>query len=464
MATQPLPVHGVDISHHQSGTLDLVGAKQRGLRWVYHKATEGNSFVDSNYARRRIEAKRAGLPFGAYHFARASKSDAVAEAKHFLSVAKPLPGDLRPALDLETTEGLSLTQIRAWAATFIAEVEKAIGVKPVVYTPFDLGSASRGCIIWRPRYNNSNTPPVLPYDIWQFSNGVFGVPHSVKGIGNVDLNVMKASLTVADMQIPKPVVVPKPIRLHLMEVSLQYSDTDAQKMADLDKIFARAAKRGVAAVAGTEVGKAEFRDMVKAAATKHGYRHAASVSETDTWVAVRKDLIKGGWAVECEVVVSHREGSGHHGNRGVLAVSFDSLPEIGRVTILACHYLTKGRPGAKDPDYRVNVPQNRELAAEVGRLARKHGAGSALVFYMGDQNIVDRDEDTFMGQPLTSSWDELKKWENTGHGNIDVIASYDPDGRVVAVYCRALDDSEFPLATDHWVVESGFDVRLLAQP
>lgn len=203
--TTPMRVDGVDISHHQAGALDLDAARRAGVRWIYHKATEGNTYRDPNYAIRRQQAKRAGIPFGAYHFARAQRgADAAAEARHFLAYATPVPGDLRPALDLETDEGLSLAELRTWATTWVSIVRKVTGVNPVIYTPYDLGATFDGCLVWRPRYNNTNTPPKLRWDIWQFSNGVYGIPNSVPGIGRVDLNTMRAGLTVDQLRIPMP--------------------------------------------------------------------------------------------------------------------------------------------------------------------------------------------------------------------------------------------------------------------
>jgi GH25 family lysozyme M1 (1,4-beta-N-acetylmuramidase) len=197
----PLRIDGADISHHQNGTLDYARAKRAGVKWLYHKATEGTSFRDPNYQRRRGETKAAGLRFGAYHFARPERGDAVAEARAFLAFAQPRPGDLAPCLDLEVAPpGVDL---RAWAAAFIAEVRRVSGVRPVVYTPFDLGEADDGCIIWRPRYNDRNQPPARRWDIWQFSNGVLGVPDSCPGLGHVDLNTMRPGLQVADLTIPK---------------------------------------------------------------------------------------------------------------------------------------------------------------------------------------------------------------------------------------------------------------------
>lgn len=199
----PMRVDGVDISHHQDGTINYAAAKQAGVKWLYHKATEGATYRDPNYTKRRAEAAKAGLPFGAYHFARAGVGDAEQEARAFLSYARPKPGDLRPALDLETTEGLSLTRLRTWAFAFAVEVVRQTGVAPIIYTPFDLGEDTKGCLIWRPRYNDSNTPPALPWDIWQFSNGVLGKPDLVAGFGHVDLNTMRKGLTLDDMLIPR---------------------------------------------------------------------------------------------------------------------------------------------------------------------------------------------------------------------------------------------------------------------
>jgi GH25 family lysozyme M1 (1,4-beta-N-acetylmuramidase) len=142
------------------------------------------------------------MPFGAYHFARPSVGDAKTEARFFIDVANPVPGDLRPCLDLETTEGLSMTQIKTWADEFCAEVERLTSVTPLVYTPFLLSaSLERRALFWVPRYNNDNDPPIRSWDIWQFSNGVFGVPNRVNGLGNVDLNHSKVDLK--DLLIPK---------------------------------------------------------------------------------------------------------------------------------------------------------------------------------------------------------------------------------------------------------------------
>ena len=255
---------------------------------------------------------------------------------------------------------------------------------------------------------------------------------------------------------PKP---KKPrIRVHTMHASMQFSDGVVHKKADAEKIFARAKRRGVRWITGTEAAQRDLRKVLRAEAKCHGYTFRV---RGDTWIAVQKAQlakkkgvrVKRYWKKVIDGVARQYTG------KGVFAVTFDTV-DIGEVTVIAAHYLTKGRPSGKGI-YRRNLRQNRRLAKAIGRYTRRAGKGLALVFYGGDQNIVDRYDDTFFGEPLTSLWDELGKYQNTGHGNIDVIASYDRDGRVKGAYIRALDDSKFFLHTDHYLVEGGFDVRPL---
>lgn len=237
--TKPMRIDGVDISHHQAGTIDWAALKRAGVKWMYHKATEGNGFKDSNYLKRRAEAKKAGMPFGAYHFARPELGDARREAAFFVATAKPVPGDLRPALDLETKERLTSAQIVKWADEFCDEVEDLTGVTPVVYTPYVLSSAlEKKALFWVPRYNNSNTPPVRQYDIWQFSNGVFGVPNSVPGLGHVDLNTSKVQLS--ELVIPKPLTGSKGVNVDEAIKRLKAAEKRAKDGTERDNLIKRA--------------------------------------------------------------------------------------------------------------------------------------------------------------------------------------------------------------------------------
>jgi len=133
-------VPGIDVSHF-NGSVDWARVAGAGYKFVYAKATEGDTLDDAPYAAYRAGAGASELRFGAYHFARpqgattgAIEVDAVAEADHYLDVAQPRPGDLLPVLDLEVTGGLSQSPLSIWTLTWLHEVEARLHVKPIIYT------------------------------------------------------------------------------------------------------------------------------------------------------------------------------------------------------------------------------------------------------------------------------------------------------------------------------------------
>ncbi len=140
----------MDMSNVISGSArELVDLSvyQRGISWnalraariggALLKATEGAGFEDAAFARHRAEARRVGVPIGAYHFARpdtvGSERDAVAEADWFLHVAVPARGDLLPALDLEVP-GRSAKGLLEWTLAWLRRVGAEIGERPLLYT------------------------------------------------------------------------------------------------------------------------------------------------------------------------------------------------------------------------------------------------------------------------------------------------------------------------------------------
>ena len=172
---------GVDTSHHQGGRIDLKAARAAGLRWWYLKATEGDSVTDATYKKRVKQARDAGIPVGAYHFARPDPGDAAKEARFFLEHADIRAGDMLPMLDLESLEGMSLAQVTTWTGRWVHTVDagacrrRGLVAKPIIYTPFSLGSGF-GCLLWVARYSDDFRAPVIPKPwrsaaIWQHSNG-----------------------------------------------------------------------------------------------------------------------------------------------------------------------------------------------------------------------------------------------------------------------------------------------------
>lgn len=132
-------MNGFDISHW-NGAIDWIRVATGGYSFVFAKATEGKTLTDPTYSINRSGAGTFGLRLGAYHFARPGGSgqagiaaSAIAQADHFVDVAEPKPGDLPPALDLETTGGLSPANLARWTQYWLDEVQARTGVKALVY-------------------------------------------------------------------------------------------------------------------------------------------------------------------------------------------------------------------------------------------------------------------------------------------------------------------------------------------
>ena len=201
---------GVDTSHHQAGRIDLRAARAAGVRWWYLKATEGDTFIDSSYASRVRQARRAGIPVGAYHFARPDAGDAAEEARFFLSHSDIRAGDMLPMLDLESTEGLSQAALTTWVGTWVRTVtaeltRKGIRGKPIIYTPGNLDNGF-GCLLWVARYSNDFRAPVIPRPwkravIWQHSDGRFGPIRHVPGFGAVDVNALHPDVPLSALRL-----------------------------------------------------------------------------------------------------------------------------------------------------------------------------------------------------------------------------------------------------------------------
>jgi GH25 family lysozyme M1 (1,4-beta-N-acetylmuramidase) len=128
-------LEGIDVSHWQ-GTIDWTKVAGSGKKFAILKATESTNFIDDHYATFHAAAKANGIWTGAYHFARpdSGAGDAVNEAAWFAGHIGLGAGDLIPALDLEVSGGLSVTALQAWVKSFMDEVTRRTGVRPMVYT------------------------------------------------------------------------------------------------------------------------------------------------------------------------------------------------------------------------------------------------------------------------------------------------------------------------------------------
>ena len=169
---------------------------------IYLKVTEGTTFVDSTYAKRRHDALAAGAKVGGYHFA--GHADPRAEADFFLSkLIGPNDGDLRPCLDLESG------QSRQWAEQFVLRVKEKLGYLPVLYgsTSFiqpmrQASSTLRACPWWRAEFgpNDGGRHSLVGGDLGAAAHQYTSVAH-VPGIsGNTD---QSAFIEPGQMTVPR---------------------------------------------------------------------------------------------------------------------------------------------------------------------------------------------------------------------------------------------------------------------
>jgi GH25 family lysozyme M1 (1,4-beta-N-acetylmuramidase) len=156
---------------------DLLATDKRVVA-IIHRATIGDR-IDRKYAERKVEAKRRGYKWGAYHFGR--PGDPIKQADFFLATVKPGQNDLI-ALDLESTDpqDMSLDEARV----FIKRIFEKTGRYPLVYANKDVTKAVADqsgaddvfakTHLWYARYRK-NVTDFMPttwktYTIWQFSS------------------------------------------------------------------------------------------------------------------------------------------------------------------------------------------------------------------------------------------------------------------------------------------------------
>ena len=198
VAGAPPGVSGLDVSGWQVLTAaNWTTIYNNGARFVYTKATEGTTYVSSQFSEQYNDSHNAGLIHGAYHFATPNTSSGAAQANYFLAHGGAGTNDgstLPPLLDIEynpygaTCYGLSQAQMVAWIYDFAITIHNAIGRYPAFYSTTDWWSSCTGNSagfgsdpLFIARYPNSISEGAgtLPaswssYTMWQYADsGVF---------------------------------------------------------------------------------------------------------------------------------------------------------------------------------------------------------------------------------------------------------------------------------------------------
>jgi lysozyme len=206
MATVP----GIDVSYWNAG-IDWPKVRAAGQRFVFAKASEGDSYSDPTFDDNWRGAKSVGLLRGAYHFFHCNM-DARKQANRFIDYVKSMSddGELPPVLDLETNDGQSKDKIIARVKTWLDIVESAFNRKPIIYSRAyflqdyfsEIGGGppvwARDYPLWLAQYPNvyvEGSQPFLPRGWFQWTFWQYSQTGRVNGINaKVDLDVFNGSL------------------------------------------------------------------------------------------------------------------------------------------------------------------------------------------------------------------------------------------------------------------------------
>ncbi len=203
-------IPGIDVSYWNAG-IDWPKVRATGQRFVFVKATEGETYSDPTFDDNWLGAKSAGLLRGAYCFFR-PKSDPQKQAERFVNYVKSMNdnGELPPALDLEAADGQSKDKIIARAKVWLDLVEQALGRRPIIYSGYyflqdnfsEPGGGppawTKDYTLWLSQYPSQYNPgmqPILPngwfkWTFWQYSE-----TGTVNGINaKVDLDLFNGTL------------------------------------------------------------------------------------------------------------------------------------------------------------------------------------------------------------------------------------------------------------------------------
>lgn len=178
--------YGAKINWHQVARADK--------DFAIVKATEGGWYKNPWFHTDYNGARDAGLVRGAYHFAEPAYpivATARRQAQFFVSHLGNVAtrSTLPPALDLETTGGLTRGALVTWAQTFLLQVRWLTGRTPMIYTyPSFWTTALHDPValarypLWMAAYRGTQPDPSAT--LWQYTSGAY-----VNGIrGRVDMS------------------------------------------------------------------------------------------------------------------------------------------------------------------------------------------------------------------------------------------------------------------------------------
>jgi lysozyme len=213
----------VNLSHYDMVQPDFVAMKNEGILGVIHEATYPRFERDAKYLERQLAATRAGLLWGAYHYA--NGTDPIRQADHFLSVVSSAWAQVDPAarsngvllvLDFEKNRHYPGGTMRLdQAIAFIQRIRERTGKYPGIYSgqyhltrtinSWRLAAAEArtlaNCWLWLANYSGQPraTSPWNAWDLWQYCGDgrcklpASAYPKSVANVRKAERNIFNGS-------------------------------------------------------------------------------------------------------------------------------------------------------------------------------------------------------------------------------------------------------------------------------
>lgn len=125
---------GIDVSKYQR-KINWEKVRDNDVSFAFIKATEGVKLKDSQFERNWEETQQVGIIRGAYHFYRPNVAPGE-QARNFIETVSLQAGDLPPVLDIEVRGRQPLNHLRGDLKEWLVLVERAYGVKPIIYTGY----------------------------------------------------------------------------------------------------------------------------------------------------------------------------------------------------------------------------------------------------------------------------------------------------------------------------------------
>ncbi len=134
-ASQTTNTHlpGIDVSRYQGDNINWIDLKKQGIKFVYIKATQGETEVDQDFEKHRAMAKQAGILHGFYHFFQ-PEDDPVKQASHFLKTVGDTKNCLPSVVDVEILGRQQPDKVVSRMKTWMKLVKEALGHEPILYS------------------------------------------------------------------------------------------------------------------------------------------------------------------------------------------------------------------------------------------------------------------------------------------------------------------------------------------